>query len=73
MRYIAEVNGIFRVHEYPLCLIDAVKSISESLLLAGIDTGNVVRFAGHNFGTIIGPEWNNLNLDLSKGDWPSVG
>ena len=73
VRYISEINGVFRVHEDPIYLIDAVKSIVGSLLLAGMGTGKVVRFTGQNFDTIVRNKWHTLNLDPSKGDWPRVG
>ena len=37
MRYISEVNGEFRVHEDPICLVDAVKSIAASQLATSSD------------------------------------
>ena len=66
VRYISEVNGEFRVHEDPICLVDAVPSIAESDLLASNATRNDVRLTGQNLGTIIRNKCHNLNLDLSK-------
>ena len=54
------------MHEYPICLIDAVRSNAESQLLASIGTGNNVRLAEQNLGTVIRNKYQNLNLDLSK-------
>ena len=39
----------------------------------GIGTSKDVRFIGLNFGTIIRNKLHNLNLHLSKCDWPRVG
>ena len=59
--YISEVNGEFSVHEDPICLTDAVKSIPASQLLACIGTDNDVRLTGQNMGTIIGNKCHNLD------------
>lgn len=66
MRHISEVNDEFRVHENPICLIDAVKSIDKSYLLANIVTGNDGRLTEQNLGTIIRNSSYNVNLDLSN-------
>ena len=66
MRYISEVNGEFKVHEDPICLIDAVKSIAQSQLLANIGIDNDVRLTGQNLETISRNKCQNLNFDRSN-------
>ena len=72
MRYNSEVNGEFRVHEDPICLVDAAKSIAASQLATSSDSSqarndvSLVRLTGLNLGTIIRNTCQNLNLDLSR-------
>ena len=64
VRHISEASG--ESNEDPICLIDVVKTIAESQLLANIDTGNDVRLTRQNLCNIIRNKCHHLNLDFSK-------